>query len=159
MIQISVEHLKQILGEGGYVNITDLSKIRETSSFYSYVEQLLSNELINKNLLGQALAEFYKVDYLDLSMVQPEREQVLRLPEDFAKKYNVILIEDNDKSVTLTTDNPEQAELMAELKKGFTNKEIKLAFSLTEDIEELFIYYLKPLETRSDQGAGDFRAP
>lgn len=148
MIQITIDQLKQILSSGSYVKSEDLSKIRDTNNFYSYAEQLLSNELISKNLLGQAIAEHYKVDYLDLSKVQPERNQVLKLPEDFVKKYHVILVEENDKAIIIATDNPEQSEMITELQTGFKNKEIIMNFSLTEDIESLFVFYLKPLETR-----------
>lgn len=148
MIQIKVDQLKQILTSGSYVSLEDLSKIRATSNFYNYIEQLLSSQLISKNLLGQAIAEYYKVNYLDLSVVQPEHDQVLKLPEELAKKYYAVLVKENSKSIVIATDNPEQPALVTELKNYFKGKKITFNFSLTEDIEGLFIYYLKPLETR-----------
>jgi type II secretory ATPase GspE/PulE/Tfp pilus assembly ATPase PilB-like protein len=148
MIKITVEQLKEILNSGSYVSADDLSKVRTTSNFYSYIEQLLSNQFISKNLLGQAIAEHYKVNYVDLSMVQPEHSQVLKLPEEFAKKYHAILVKEDAESITVATDNPVQEGLVQELQKLFENRKVNLNFSLTEDVEGLFIYYLKPLETR-----------
>lgn len=148
MIKITVDQLKQILSSGSYVGAEDLSKLRATDSFYAYVEQLLSNEYISNNLLGQALAEYYKIDYLDLSTVQPEHDQILKLSEELAKKYYAILVKEDDASMVIATDNPEQPELLVELEKQFKDKKIILNFSLTKDIENLFINYLKPLETR-----------
>ena len=148
MIQLTVEELKQILSSGSYVVPDDLSKLRETSDFYTYIEELLSNEYISKNILGQAIAEYYKVDYLDLSLIQPEHNFILKLPEELARKYYALLVKEDDKSIIVATDNPKQPELVTELEKQFKDKKIIFNFSLTEYIEGLFIYYLKPLETR-----------
>ena len=75
----------------------------------------------------------------------------MKLPKEIAKKYDAVLIEENDTSILVTTDNPEQPELIKELKDTFIGKEIVLNFSLTEDIESIFVYYLKPLDTRFAQ--------
>lgn len=148
MIQLTVDQLKKILNEGSYVSEDDLSKQREKVNIYAYIEELLSNEYISKNLLGQAISEYYKVDYLDLFAVQPDHKVILKLPEELSKKYHVLLIKENDKSIVVTTDNPEQPELTLELRKLFKDKKIVFNFSLTENIESLFICYLKPLDTR-----------
>lgn len=148
MIEIKTDQLKKILSSGSYVNLNDLSNIRDTTNFYDYIEQLLSNGFISKNLLGQAIAEYYKVNYLDLSTVQPERDQVLKLSEEIARKYHAILIKEDDKSVVITTDNPSQLELATDLANAFGDKEVSINFSLTEDVNGLFVYYLKPLATR-----------
>lgn len=200
MIKITVDQLKQILSSGSYISAEDLSKIRATSNFYTFIEQLLSNQFISKSLLGQAIAEYYKIDYLDLSAVLPEHDQILKLPEELARKYYAILVKEDDNTITIATDNPEQPKLVDEIRKLFNNKKtppppspspshvtppahlsvdgivrrekhtreetgieekekssiieriggkkIIFNFSLTEDIESLFVNYLKPLETR-----------
>lgn len=151
MIKITVPELKKILSAGSYVNEADLEKIKDNSNFYVFTEKLLSNELISKSLLGQAVAEHYKVNYLDLSKVQPKREEVLKLPEEVARKYHAILVEKNNTSVVVATDDPDQPGFLDALKELFFRKDINLNFSLTEDIESLFIHYLKPLDTRFAQ--------
>ncbi len=148
MIKISVEQLKEILSEGSYVDLKNLSHIRSTNNFYNFVEQLLANEFISKNLLGQAIAEYYKINYLDLSTIQPGRDLVLKLPEDLARKYHAVLTNEDKDSLYVATDDPNQKELTSYLEENFSDKKIIYNFSLTEDIEGLFVYYLKPLETR-----------
>ena len=151
MIKITIDRLKKILSSGSYVSEEDLGKIAEKANFYNYVEKLLSSELISKNLLGQAIAEYYKVAYLDLSKIQPKSKEVLKLPEEISKRHHVILVEEQDEKVIVATDDPEEPNLISELEKRFEGKKIEFNFSLTEDIEALFIYYLKPLETRFTQ--------
>jgi type II secretory ATPase GspE/PulE/Tfp pilus assembly ATPase PilB-like protein len=151
MIKLSIEQLKKILETGSYVSVEDLSKPREKVMINTYIDELLSGEYVSKNLLGQAIADYYKIDYLDLSAIEPNRDLVLKLPEEISKKYNVLLVKEDKKSIIFTTDNPEQPGLMNELEKQFKDKKIVLNFSLTENIESLFIYYLKPLKTRFEK--------
>jgi hypothetical protein len=47
---------------------------------------LSAEKIINKDVLGQALAEHFKLEYADLNSFNPVREQVLKIPEEVAKK-------------------------------------------------------------------------
>ncbi|MDO8493393.1 MAG: GspE/PulE family protein [bacterium] len=147
-------NIKNALLSGGYVSKEDMAKTEEFSKKHkiSIVEYLLYNELITKDILGQATAEAFKVHYADLNTYQPSREQISKIPEEIAKKYRVVLFEEKAKEVVITTDNPAEPKLASELKKLLADiiqsKKIVLAYSLTEDIEEAFINYRKALETR-----------
>ena len=143
--------IKDILLKGNYVSAQDIQKARDWAKINksSVEEYLLTQGLITKDLLGQAVAEFYNIPYADLNTKVPSREQVLKIPQDLATVYRVILFSENDTDVTITTDNPLRAKpLQSQLQIRFPKKKISLAYSVSEDIDACFIHYRKPLKTR-----------
>lgn len=142
--------IKETLLAGGYVTKENLDKAEEFSKtrHVSILDYLLTESLITKDLLGQAIAESYKIPYADLNSTQPPREQVLKIPESFAKKHRVVLFKEEPKRVVVTTDNPEETKLVSELKNLFKDKKILITYSLSEDIDQIFIHYRKALEAR-----------
>ena len=143
--------IKEILLKGNYVSAEDIQKAWDWAKINksSVEEYLLTQGLITKDILGQAMAEFYKVPYADLNTKVPSRERVLKIPQDLATSYHVVLFSENDTGVTITTDNPPRAKpLELQLQSRFPNKKISVAYSVSEDIDVCFIHYRKPLETR-----------
>lgn len=140
-----------ILLKGNYVTFEDIQKAQTwAKTNKSTVEEyLLTQGIITKDILGQAMAEFYKVSYADLNTKVPSREQVLKIPQDLATTYRAVLFAEGKTSVTLTTDNPARvSQLRSRLRTLFPKKKISFAYSLPEDIDACFIHYRKPLETR-----------
>lgn len=140
------KEIKNILSKGGYVSEDDLQKAEKSDQ--PITDYLLSKGLITKDLLGQAMAEFFNVAYADLNSNQPLKEQVLQIPEAAAKKYLVVLFSKNKSNIVIATDNPKQKNLLEKLKKILKTSKIKLAYALPEDIESVLSYYRKPLEIR-----------
>lgn len=149
-MKLKDSEIKEILIKGNYITKDDalLADKRATSQQSGIVDQLMAIGSITPDLFGQAVAEYYKVPYADLNTHVPSKEQVLTIPEAKAKKYRCVLFEDGKKSVTITTDEPDQKGLAAALKPEFKGKKIKVAFSLPEDIRDAFIHYRKALDTR-----------
>ena len=149
-MQLDDKNIKQILLDGSYITEGDLKKGEEFSKTHrtGLVEYLLSEGLITKDILGQAMAESWKVAYSDLNSNLPAREQVLKIPEATAKKLHVVLFSETKSEVVITTDNPMAKGLEAELKTVFPDKKIIITFSLPEDINANFAHYEKALETR-----------
>lgn len=153
MKDLTNEQLKGLLLKGGYIIEDDFEKAEKyakekRSSVISY---FFSENILNKDLLGQAISEFYKVPYADLNSNKPSREQVLKIKEVVAKKFRIVLFKIATKSITIATDNPKQTGLTKELKKIFSSKKITISYSLSEDIDDVFIYYRKGLETRFEK--------
>jgi len=150
---IDNKQVKEILLKGDYVSLEDITKAEAFAKKRnsSIVEYLLAEELISKDLLGQAMAEFFKVPYADLNSNQPSHEQALKIPENKAKKYRIVLFKEKEKETIVTTDNPKKAGLLQVVKEIFKGKKISLAYSLSEDIEAVFTNYRKTLETRFSQ--------
>ena len=142
--------IKKILLDENYVTKDDIKK----AEFYaeehrcSFLEYLLSQNLITGDIIGQAIAESLQVAYSDLHLHSPAKEQVLLIPEEIAQKYRIILFKQNKSSVVVTTDNPKTEGLNDALSLVFPNKKIDITFSLSEDIDNCLSYYLQKLETR-----------
>jgi type II secretory ATPase GspE/PulE/Tfp pilus assembly ATPase PilB-like protein len=152
-MKMEEKQIKEILLGQSFVSEEDM-KIAEANSKRkksSVVDELLTSGVLVPDLLGQALAEFYKVPYSDLNSNLPSREQVKKIPEGVAKKLRVVLFKEEDKEVVITTDNPTQKTIATAVKTLFKGKKIKITYSLPEDIDLIFSHYQKGLDTRFAQ--------
>lgn len=142
------QKIKEILLAEDYVSAKDLEKAEEYAqkNKTSIVEYLLSSQLLTRQLLGQALAESFSVPYADLGYNMPQREQILRIPEDAARKCRAVLYAEKPDEAVIATDNPGQS--LAALKRLFPEKNVSIAYCLADDLEAAFVAYRKPLETR-----------
>lgn len=142
--------IRQILLKENYVSEED---IRDAENFTkthsrSFMEYLLKENLITKDLLGQAISESLGIPYADLNSRKVTTEQVNVLPEDIAKKYRLVLFWWNDKKVIIATDDPTQEGVREVAAALYPKRTVTLAYALPEDVNAAFIYYQKPLETR-----------
>ncbi len=154
-VRLTTKELKQILLQGNYISATEMSKAEKNidKSGEDLVTYLLDKELITKDLVGQAMAEFFNVIYSDLNTNRPSKQTVLLIPKEFATKYHLILykIDKDKKTATIATDNPARPKLtagLASLGRFLGVKKIILAFSLPEDIDDVMLYYRDELGTR-----------
>lgn len=149
-MKLTDKKLKEILTKENYVTAADIAKAEKFSKKRKtpVVEYLLAEGYINKDILGQAIAEFYEVAYSDLNSNQPARELVLKIPEETAKKFNLVLFSQDKEGTTVTTDDPTKKGLAPALKELFPKQRLALTYSLTEDVEQSFLHYQKSLETR-----------
>lgn len=113
--------IKEILLRGHYVSEEDIKRAEEYAKKHrtSLAEYFLVEGLLTRDLLGQAMAENFGVPYADLNSYPPSREQILKVPEEIARKFNVVLWRVTAEEVIITTTNPKSSELLAELKKIF----------------------------------------
>lgn len=150
MTNLDDKKVTEILLAGDYVASEDIEKGKEFARLHhsSLLEYLVTAGLITNDILGQAIAESFGVSYGDLNSNQPSREQVLKIPEDIAVRYHVVLFKEEEGRVTVATDSPEESHLRGELEKIFPGKEIVVVYSLTDDILAALVHYRKTLETR-----------
>jgi len=154
--QVPVKEKKTLTGilmDGGYITeqeaatakrFIEVNKANESDYF-------LSHNIVSKDILGQAMAESFGVTYADLNSIVPSREQIRTIPEPVAKKYRVILFKKSEKNIVVATDNPSQANIMAEMKKVFPKSKIVVAYGLSEDIDEAMIQYRAELKNEVDR--------
>jgi len=149
-MQFDDKKIKQVLLEGNYITDEDVKKAEAATKGEGgkFLDYLLSSEIINKDLLGQAIAESEKVSYANLSANEPGEAQIKLLPEDVAKEFVAVVFEQTLDELIVATDKPTNPDLLKKLKIIFKGKKISLAFAFTEDIESTFVHYLKTLATR-----------
>lgn len=149
-MQFDDKKIKQILFEGSYISEDTVKKADEFYKLHrtGFVEYLLGEGLITKNIIWQAMAESFKVPYSDLNSNAPSHEQVTKIPEEIAKQFHVVFFSEEKGKIVVTTDKPEQPWLVNALQKLFPKQKILITFSLWEDVNASFVHYSKNIETR-----------
>ncbi len=144
--------LNEILLNKNYISNEDAKKAQQYAkdNDSTAVDYCLTESLLNKDLIGQAISEHYGLSYADLNTKKPSADQVLIIPENIAKKFRVVLFEKKEKSVIIATDIPKEKGILLALKKIFKEK-IEIRFSLSEDIDDVLNYYRKPLLQRLEK--------
>ena len=157
MNKLNDEQLSKILVQQSYLEeeVATVMLQRAKTRGLSLTTVLISEELLTKDLLGQAIAEYYRVPYADLNSLLPDESQVRAIPEKIAREYNLVIFSNTNGLLTFATDDPKNPKLIRELEdlaattKAFENVEkIRVAYSLTEDIEALFTSYEVPLQQK-----------
>jgi len=143
--------LKTVLLKTGYIAEEDFIKaeVLAKKEKRDLREVLLKEAYISKDILGQAFSEYYKIPYSDLNSISPSKEQVLMIPEASAKKFRIVVFNfDEKEGITIATDAPNKKGLKTELTRLFPKKKVKITYSVSEDIDDIFINYRKSLDTR-----------
>ncbi|MEI7578689.1 MAG: GspE/PulE family protein [bacterium] len=148
-MKIKKNELLALLLKQKFLSEADAKLITEQASEENIADYLLSEQFLTKDLLGQALSEFYHVKYFDLNSTQINPENLLRIPEDIALKFKVIFLSEVKQQVTLTTAHPDQlAELKEALLTVFPDKQLTINYSVEEDIASVLTNYRKPIGER-----------
>src|SRR5204862_6162347 len=100
-----------------------------------------------KTLLGQALAEDYKLPFADLAANPITREQAALIPEDMAHAMRLVVAAQDSTSVTIVTDQPEKID-QSKLTALFPHLQVRINYTLPEYLDEALELYAKPLATR-----------
>lgn len=148
---ISNELIKKSLLDGNYLKQQELERIEEKlkSTGKTLVDYLVENEILSCTLIGQAIAENYNIPFGDLEKRKPSKEQVLKIPEEIAKKYNIVVFGENENAVKIATSEPEKSNLfIQELASVFKDKKIEVIYGLEKDILKLFYNYKEDLNKR-----------
>lgn len=149
---VSDDKLREILLKENYISAPDLQAAEALSAKerVPFSDYLLTHDILTKNLLGQALAEAFNLPYADLEIKKPTKEQVLKIPEDIAKKYRIVLFGFDQANVSLATDTP-TTSLEFDLSKIFAGRIIHLYYALPDLVDDSFSAYRKSLYTRFNE--------
>lgn len=149
----SITKIKSILLRGNFISKADSEAAEATADdSKGYIDYLIQHELLSKALLGQALAETFKLPYIDLEANALNREHLSLIPEGIARARRVLLYEATDQAVTIVTDATKDAKTTkSRLIHLFPHLKLQLAYTLPEYIDNGLRLYEKPLETRFSQ--------
>ena len=144
----NIEKVKAILLKENYISGED-SDAAEKGAHDSatYIDHLIRQEVLTKTLLGQALAEAYKLPFVDFSVDQATKERVQLIPEEAARTMRLVVSNIDEKTAQVATDQPEKIE-PAKVTTLFTGKKVRLAYTLPEYIDQALELYERPLGTR-----------
>ena len=146
------KQIQDILLKGSYIKQEELQQAITSAQNknQSTIDYLISQGKLTKDIVGQAIAEHYKVDYADLNSNPPSREQVLQINAEIAKQYRIVIYSETKDSIVIATDQLEKVLPMKEQFQKALKKKLSIAFGLTEDIDSLFSYYKEDFQPKLD---------
>ena len=142
--------IREVLLAHDYVTPEEMEKAEKFAEVHhtTVLDYLMMERLISKPLLGQALAEHYGIAYASFAGYKPPKELILQLDENVARQWHIILYKEQDNEYQIATDHPETPDLLPALTAQFPDKKITIVYAIHDDIEESYLHYRKPLETR-----------
>ena len=131
-MKLDQEKIREILLKENYIEKSGAEKADEfvKTGEGDFLDYFIRSGLLTPDLLGQALAEYFKVSYLDLNTNIPDKALVLKIPEQMAKKFRAVLAKETEKIITVATDDPSAEGLQEEIGKIFPGKKISINCSL-----------------------------
>ncbi len=112
-------------------------------------DQLLQDQVLTKELLGQAIAEFYGLEYFNFEIKKPDVELLKEFSKNLLFKYNLVPISFKNKEIDFTTSNPELIkELQGKFKKSNPDLKIHFQYSNETDIKTFLSSIKDPLKDR-----------
>lgn len=142
-MQLTDEKIKEILLEQTYISEDDIKQAEvyfKTHEKISLLEYFLNEGIINKDLLGQAIAEYYDVRYLDLSREKIDDEVVNLIPELVAKTKKVVALSRTDQGVKVAMVNPADLETRHFVAKRLGEK-IIVHYLTEQDLQDALAVY------------------
>ncbi|MEI6378462.1 MAG: ATPase, T2SS/T4P/T4SS family [Candidatus Falkowbacteria bacterium] len=142
------ERLKALLLKENYLTEKDLARGLKFSEAYkiSLYEALQADNIISRPILGQAIAEYYDVPFLDLSNAKIDLELLALIPEAVARTYQFLPVGRTKTKIFLAMADPADLSALhlAEKKLG---TRVEARFVLAEDLEQALGGYGPSLET------------
>ena len=144
--------IKKALLAGKYTSDADIEKAEAHAKSHhsSITEYLFTEELLNKELLGHAVAEALNTRYVDLAANAPEKEVFLKIPKEFAREHRVILLSEDASANTISvaSDVIDTTELKTALATLFPGKTPTVCFAFTMDIDRTLALFKETLAVR-----------
>jgi type IV pilus assembly protein PilB len=143
-----IKELQKILLDESYISKEDSANAAEVSrTSDEFIDFLIHQEILSKPLLGQALAEYYGISFVDLGSMTISKEDIALIPEATAREQRVIFLKTSGELVALATDQPKNID-QKKLADLFKHKKIRLYYALPDAINESFMLYEQALPTR-----------
>ena len=149
LTQLDDAFIKDALLKGQYASPEDIAKAERYAAAHHapLTEYFFNEELLNKGLLGNAIAEALGLRYIDLSQNPPDKEVLMKIPKAFAEEHRVILLSEAAE-VSVATDTLDMAALQAAVAPLFPNKKIVPLWTFGSDLERTFPLYKEALAVR-----------
>ncbi len=100
--------LGKLLLEGSYVSKEEMETAEKQAADRQVPLKsvLIEQGLLTQELFESAVAEHYKLPFLDVHQTPPVAEAVCSLPEDIARAYGIAVVTNDGKTVLVATSDP-----------------------------------------------------
>lgn len=136
------EKLKEILVSGNYVSEQDFERaLAEAVKKNEPAEvSLVMNELIKDKILGELIAKYFDVPFVDLKEENIQNDLLEMLPEAVARAQNAIVFGKNDDVYHLATSDPSNFDFIQHVSQANGGK-IKVFYTTPFAMLEVFKAY------------------
>ena len=112
------KRLGEVLSERGQISAADLKKAlqEQQGKMIHLGELLLQRKLVSKKDLASALLEVSNVEYVDCEKIQPPADALKLVPVSLAKRCRAIPMAADDKTVTVVMVEPQNLQVVDELR-------------------------------------------
>lgn len=141
-MKLDNKKIKEILLSENYLVAEDIAKGEKLAKNdnISLTDALVSNNLITKDILGQALAEFFGVDFLDMEQEKIDEVIFKQVPEHLANSKKVIAINKSGKTIRLGMVDPSDKVTAKLIAKKFGLRPV-VYFIFESDLIEVMSLY------------------
>lgn len=143
------EYLKKILLDNHYVEAAQMKDAESYAASHntSFLEYLFNEELLSRELVGQAMAESYGMPYVNVTAHMPKESVIVKIPQTLAQKNRVALFEETDKGIVIVSDQKMTA-VSSEIGGLFSGKRVVVAYATPEELAEMWKAYHAKLNVR-----------
>lgn len=147
-MDLSDKKIIEFLIKHNYIEPSDI-KGMEDKSPEDIINALIDKELLTRKLVLEAIAEENNVRFVDLELNKPSIEDILRLPEQIARKYSCVFVKETNKRFVLTTSKVSYVnDIKVKAKDIFKGKDIEVTYSDSDIVNEVLNVYKVSLEKR-----------
>lgn len=131
------EQLKQILLTQQYITDDDIASYHDQEELSTF---LIREGLMTKNLLGQALGEYYGVPFVDIQNQSIDEDIFFTIPELVATTSRVVGLARLKKGIKVGMSNPTDTAVLSRLERRY-DEPIVPYFAFDEDVDNALRRY------------------
>jgi len=120
-MQFTEQQLKEILLDQGYIEEKDFTAAKKYAKSHNanLIEYFFVENVLSKDIIGQAVAEYFSVPYINLTNEKLDENIVKLIPEIVARNKGVVAVNSDSEGVKLGMQNPRDLET-----KNFVEKKL-----------------------------------
>lgn len=139
--------IKNILLTQGYVSEADIAQAEQSGD--DLVSFLFDQNLLTKDLFGQAMAEHYGVTFMDLGKQKIDEDTLHIIPEAVARAQQIMAVRSTDTQVEVGMVDPHNREIIQNIEKR-TGKQIVVHYITPDDFEQATGLYKSSIKEQFD---------
>ncbi len=149
------DYLAELLTEADMVSAEQVAQARSAlSGGETIIEHLLAHSVLTQENVGKTLAANAGIPFIRLSDVAFDPRITESIPEDKAKRYRVIPVQDDGQSLTVALADPLDFEILDSLP-HVIGRELHLVCVTYQDIQDHLKQFYHSDEAPVSGGAGD----
>lgn len=132
---LTIDQYRQAFVESGGISEEDFQKVvkKAEQKDRDIYDTLIEEGVLTDAQVGQLLAEFFGVGFVNLDQVEIDKKTAMRIPEEFGRARQIIPVYESEDRVKVATVNPKDILLQSALEK-FLRKDVLFVFATPHDI-------------------------